>query len=133
VQVVGENGHLIKAYDERYFMIQRRHARDNKGFAEKEKAGLPLLSDPTRRRRMPTASSTRRARQSLDVLHQQGRDDLAAIDKQVKRTRRRRHGGKLKDLKVPAARRGTASALGEADARASRLLPPVRPAPSSCR
>src|SRR5258706_11127671 len=46
---LAENGHLIKAYDARYFMISVDTLDDNKGFAEKEKADFPLLSDPTKK------------------------------------------------------------------------------------
>src|SRR5258707_2955606 len=81
---LAENGHLIKAYDARYFMISVDTLDDNKGFAEKEKADFPLLSDPTKK----TADA-------YGVLNQAGlanrwtfyisRDGtIAAIDKQVK-------------------------------------------------
>lgn len=45
---LAENGHLIRKYDVAYFMASVDTLEDNKGFAEKEKADFPLLSDPTK-------------------------------------------------------------------------------------
>ena len=45
---LAENGKLIRAYDVVYFMASVDQLADNKGFAEKEKADFPLLSDPTK-------------------------------------------------------------------------------------
>jgi peroxiredoxin Q/BCP len=45
---LAENGKLIRAYDVVYFMASVDPLADNKGFAEKEKADFPLLSDPTK-------------------------------------------------------------------------------------
>ena len=45
---LAENGDKIKQYDVAYFMASVDNAEDNKGFAEKEKADFPLLSDPTK-------------------------------------------------------------------------------------
>ena len=43
-----ENGHLIRKYNVKYFMASVDPLTDNKGFAEKEKADFPLLSDPAK-------------------------------------------------------------------------------------
>lgn len=45
---LAENGHLIRKYDVSYFMASVDPIEDNKGFAEKEEADFPLLSDPTK-------------------------------------------------------------------------------------
>jgi peroxiredoxin Q/BCP len=45
---LAENGHLIRKYNAAYFMASVDPMEDNKGFAEKEKADFPLLSDPTK-------------------------------------------------------------------------------------
>ena len=45
---LAENGDKIKQYNVAYFMASVDNAEDNKGFAEKEKADFPLLSDPTK-------------------------------------------------------------------------------------
>lgn len=45
---LAENGHLIRKYDVAYFMASVDTLEDNKGFADKEKADFPLLSDPTK-------------------------------------------------------------------------------------
>ena len=45
---LAENGQLIRAYDVTYFMASVDPLDENKGFAAKEKADFPLLSDPTK-------------------------------------------------------------------------------------
>ena len=45
---LAENGDKIRKYNVAYFMASVDNAEDNKGFAEKEKADFPLLSDPTK-------------------------------------------------------------------------------------
>lgn len=45
---LAESGHLIRNYDVAYFMASTDPLEDNKGFAEKEQADFPLLSDPTK-------------------------------------------------------------------------------------
>jgi peroxiredoxin Q/BCP len=42
------NGDKIRQYDVTYFMISTDSIAKNKGFAEKEKADFPILSDPSR-------------------------------------------------------------------------------------
>ena len=85
---LAENGDKIKQYNVAYFMASVDNAEDNKGFAEKEKADFPLLSDPTK----ATATAygvldAERPRQALDVLHRQGRQDC-----------RHRQGGPAEDV-----------------------------------
>ena len=45
---LAEHGDMIKKYDVKYFMASVDPLADNKGFAEKEKADFPLLSDPSK-------------------------------------------------------------------------------------
>ena len=45
---LAEKGDLIRAYDVAYFMASVDSFEDNQGFAAKEKADFPLLSDPTK-------------------------------------------------------------------------------------
>ena len=85
---LAENGDKIRKFNVAYFMASVDALEDNKGFAEKEKADFPLLSDPTK----ATATAygvlnQRRPRQALDVLHRQGRQDS-----------RHRQGGAAEDV-----------------------------------
>jgi peroxiredoxin Q/BCP len=81
---LAEHGDLIRKYDVTYFMASVDPLADNKGFAEKEKADFPLLSDPAKE-----------AAQAYGVLGQNGlarrwtfyigKDGkILAIDKEVK-------------------------------------------------
>ena len=45
---LAENGHLLKKFEAIYFMASVDPIEENKGFAKKEKADFPLLSDPTK-------------------------------------------------------------------------------------
>jgi peroxiredoxin Q/BCP len=45
---LAEKGHLIREYKAAYFMVSVDPADANKGFAEKEKADFPILSDPAK-------------------------------------------------------------------------------------
>jgi len=45
---LAENGDKIRKFNVAYFMASVDQHEDNKGFAEKEKADFPLLSDPTK-------------------------------------------------------------------------------------
>jgi len=45
---LAENGHLLQAFDARYFMASTDPIEDNIGFAAENKADFPLLSDPTK-------------------------------------------------------------------------------------
>ncbi len=42
------SGELIRKFDVAYFMASVDTPEDNKGFAEKEKADFPILSDPSK-------------------------------------------------------------------------------------
>jgi thioredoxin-dependent peroxiredoxin len=45
---LAQKGHLIKKYNVAYFMASTDPLDDNAGFAEKEDADFPILSDPTK-------------------------------------------------------------------------------------
>lgn len=45
---LAENGEKIRKFNVAYFMASVDKPEENKGFAEKEKADFPLLSDPTK-------------------------------------------------------------------------------------
>jgi peroxiredoxin Q/BCP len=45
---LAQNGHLIKKYNAAYFMASTDPVDENTGFAEKEHADFPILSDPTK-------------------------------------------------------------------------------------
>ena len=45
---LADNGHLLQAFDIRYFMASTDPIEDNAGFAAENKADFPLLSDPTK-------------------------------------------------------------------------------------
>ena len=45
---LAENGHLLKKFEAIYFMASVDPIDDNIGFAKKEKADFPLLSDPSK-------------------------------------------------------------------------------------
>jgi thioredoxin-dependent peroxiredoxin len=45
---LAENGDKIRKFNVAYFMASVDPVEDNKGFAEKEKADFPLLSDPSK-------------------------------------------------------------------------------------
>lgn len=45
---LAENGHLIRKYNVAYFMASTDPLDDNAGFAAKEHADFPILSDPTK-------------------------------------------------------------------------------------
>lgn len=45
---LAENGHLLRAFNARYFMASTDPIEDNIGFATANKADFPLLSDPTK-------------------------------------------------------------------------------------
>jgi peroxiredoxin Q/BCP len=45
---LARNGHLVKQYNAAYFMASTDPVDDNTGFAEKEHADFPILSDPTK-------------------------------------------------------------------------------------
>jgi thioredoxin-dependent peroxiredoxin len=45
---LARNGHLIKKYNAAYFMASTDPVDENTGFAEKEHADFPILSDPTK-------------------------------------------------------------------------------------
>ena len=73
---LAENGDKIRKFNVAYFMASVDAVEDNKGFAEKEKADFPLLSDPTK----ATATAygvlaPQGFARRWTYLHRQGRQD----------------------------------------------------------
>ena len=73
---LAENGDKIRKFNVAYFMASVDSIEDNKGFAEKEKADFPLLSDPTKATAKAYGVLPRAGyRAAMDVLYRQGRED----------------------------------------------------------
>ena len=99
---LAENGHLLKKFQVTYFMASVDPLKDNKGFAEQQKADFPLLSDPSKE-----------AAQAYNVLSEGGyalrhtfyigKDGkILAIDKNVKpATSAQDMAQKLAELEIP--------------------------------
>jgi len=79
-----EKGHLIRKYDVVYFMASVDPLSDNKGFAEKEKADFPLLSDPTKATAKAYGVLNERGMASRWTFYIDRSGRIAAIDKAVK-------------------------------------------------
>ena len=79
-----EKGHLIRKYDVVYFMASVDPLTDNKGFAEKEKADFPLLSDPTKATATAYGVLNERGMASRWTFYIGKSGRIAAIDKAVK-------------------------------------------------
>jgi peroxiredoxin Q/BCP len=82
---LAQNGDKIRKFNVAYFMASTDPVEDNKGFAEKEKADFPLLSDPSKETAKaygvlnPTGAYARRWTYYI------GKDGkILAIDKAVK-------------------------------------------------
>lgn len=99
---LAENGHLLKKFQVTYFMASVDPLKDNKGFAEQQKADFPLLSDPSKE-----------VAQAYNVLSEGGyalrhtfyigKDgNILAIDKNVKpATSAQDMAAKLAELEIP--------------------------------
>jgi len=83
-QSLAANGDKIRKYDVTYFMASVDPLSDNKGFAEKEKADFPLLSDPTKEtaKAYGVLSERGTANRWTFYIGKDGR--IAAIDSAVK-------------------------------------------------
>jgi peroxiredoxin Q/BCP len=81
---LAENGHLIRKYDVAYFMASVDPLEDNKGFAEKEGADFPLLSDPTKETAKAYGVLNERGTASRWTFYIDKDGRIAAIDKAVK-------------------------------------------------
>ena len=100
---LAEHGADIKKYDVAYFMASVDPVEDNKGFAEKEKADFPLLSDPTKATATAygVLSPGGLARRWTFYIGKDGK--IAHIDKAVKpATSAEDMAAKLGELKVAA-------------------------------
>jgi peroxiredoxin Q/BCP len=81
---LAENGHLIRKYDVAYFMASVDPLADNKGFAEKEKADFPILSDPTKETAKAYGVLSERGFASRWTFYIDKDGRIAYIDKAVK-------------------------------------------------
>jgi peroxiredoxin Q/BCP len=79
-----EHGHTIREYDVAYFMASVDTLEDNTGFAKKESADFPILSDPTKEtaRKYGVLSERGFANRWTFYIGKDGR--ILAIDKSVK-------------------------------------------------
>jgi peroxiredoxin Q/BCP len=79
-----EHGHTIREYDVAYFMASVDTLEDNTGFAKKESADFPILSDPTKEtaRKYGVLSERGFANRWTFYIGRDGR--IAYIDKSVK-------------------------------------------------
>lgn len=81
---LAENGHLIRAFQARYFMASVDPIEDNVGFAEQQKADFPILSDPSKQtaRAYNVLSGGGLARRHTYYIGLNGK--VIAIDKNVR-------------------------------------------------
>jgi peroxiredoxin Q/BCP len=101
---LAENGHLIRAFDARYFMASVDPIEDNVGFAEQQKADFPLLSDPSKQtaRAYNVLGSSGLAMRHTYYVGPEGR--VLAIDRSVRpATSAEDIAARLKALGTPAA------------------------------
>lgn len=101
---LAENGHLIRAFDVRYFMASVDPIEDNVGFAEQQKADFPLLSDPAKQtaRAYNVLGSSGLAMRHTYYVGPDGR--VLAIDRSVQpATSAQDIAARLKALGTPAA------------------------------
>ncbi|MGE3844834.1 MAG: peroxiredoxin [Vicinamibacterales bacterium] len=78
------NGDKIRMYDVTYFMASVDPLTENKGFAEKEKADFPLLSDPTKETAKAYGVLSERGTASRWTFYIGKDGRIAAIDSAVK-------------------------------------------------
>jgi peroxiredoxin Q/BCP len=108
---LAENGHLIKKFDAKYFMISIDPLEQNKAFADAQHADFPLLSDPSKQTADAYGVMGDFTKFGLGMLPNRwtfyiGKDGrIAAIDKQVKPASSAEDmAAKFKELGVPAAK-----------------------------
>lgn len=99
---LAENGHLIRAYDAKYFMASVDPIEDNVGFAEQQNADFPILSDPTKQtaRAYNVLGSSGMAMRHTYYVGPDGK--VSAIDKAVRpATSAEDMAARLKSLGTP--------------------------------
>jgi peroxiredoxin Q/BCP len=79
-----ERGHLIRKYDVAYFMASVDAVAENTGFAGKEKADFPLLSDPGKEVAAKYGVLNERGTASRWTFYIDKDGRIAAIDQAVK-------------------------------------------------
>jgi peroxiredoxin Q/BCP len=100
---LAENGHLIRKYDVSYFMASVDPLADNKGFAEKENADFPILSDPTKDTAKAYGVLSERGFASRWTFYIDRDGRIAHIDKAVK------PASSAEDMAAKLAELGTAA------------------------
>ena len=82
---LAQNGDKIRKFNVAYFMASVDPVEDNKGFAEKEKADFPLLSDPSKETAKAYGVLNPTGAYSLRWTYYIGKDGkILAIDKKVR-------------------------------------------------
>ncbi len=101
---LAQNGHLIRAFDVRYFMASVDPLEDNQGFAAETNADFPLLSDPTRETAADYGVLTDRGYAARHTFYIDPDGRIAAIDRDVKpATSAEDMAAKLAELETPRA------------------------------
>ena len=100
-----EHGHKIREYDVAYFMASVDTLEDNTGFAKKESADFPILSDPTKATAQKYGVLSERGFASRWTFYIDKDGRIAHIDKAVKTgTAGQDVAAKLAELGVAKAR-----------------------------
>jgi thioredoxin-dependent peroxiredoxin len=81
---LAEKGHLIRKLGARYFMASVDPVADNTGFADKEHADFPILSDPTKKTAQAYGVLNERGTAARWTFYIDAEGRLAHIDKAVK-------------------------------------------------
>jgi len=81
---LAENGHLIREFNTRYFMISVDPLADNTGFAEQEGADFPLLSDESKSVAAAYGVLSERGYAKRHTFYIDQAGTIVAIDRDVK-------------------------------------------------
>ena len=80
---LAENGHLIREFDVNYYMASVDPLEDNAGFAAKEGADFPLLSDPTKATAQAYGVLNPRGYANRHTFYIDASNTIVAIDRSV--------------------------------------------------
>jgi len=81
---LAENGHLIREFNARYYMISVDPLAENSGFAEQEGADFPLLSDETKSVAQAYGVLSERGYAKRHTFYIDHKGRIVAIDRAVK-------------------------------------------------
>jgi thioredoxin-dependent peroxiredoxin len=81
---LAEKGHLIRQLGAKYFMASVDPVADNAGFADKEKADFPILSDPTKATAKAYGVLNERGTATRWTFYVDKDGKIAHVDKSVK-------------------------------------------------